>query len=252
MRNYGHQSCNFIPACTSTYVVDHTWVGDTFCLAPTHTDFEIRDDIYNIEQYYNILKKYCPEFGRREITITVNLVLSTNYLANFRTVCAGDIKVEIDQVGLEQAYQRLQDVRNTRFDSKFALNPERKTKKLSMGADEANSSFGFGGDANTYSVGSNMALDDLHQHEDTLEPSTAIRAKSMAQFGALRYAEDEPEPDRAPPPQITSQGVNAVMGFFGGGDDGPAPAGQPPPPPPPPSSAAKGMFGGSGPPPRPA
>lgn len=238
MRSYGHLACNFIPGSTSTYAVDHTWVGASFCLAPNDTDFEIRDDIYNIEQYYNILKMYCPQSAeeRREVNLTVNLLLSTNYLANVRAVCAGSIKVEVDRAGLDAALTRLEDIRNSRYNSKFALEPVRPTKNLSVGES----------DPENDGISSTFALAD---RAATPEPTTAIRAKSMAQPG-LRYgdmADPQAGRDNAPPEAITAKAVASTMARLDDGS-GPASLARAPPPPPggplPPQAEYSGMFGG--------
>jgi len=140
MQTYGHEACHFIPGCVSTYIADCAWVGAVFCLAPSDDDMEVRDDIYSILAYHQILKEQAREqakkskkgqYGPPEITINVNLVLSTNYLANVRTICAGAIKVSLSDRGLVSAYERLRDVQERRLNSQAALYPKRPRKVLS-------------------------------------------------------------------------------------------------------------------------
>merc|ERR1719277_1236018 len=137
MQTYGHEACHFVPGCVSTFIADCAWVGAVFCMAPAEDDMEVRDDIYTILAYHQILKEHAREkakkgqYGAPEITINVNLVLSTNYLANVRTVCAGAIKVHLSDRGLMTAYQRLRDVQERRLNSQAALYPKRPRKVLS-------------------------------------------------------------------------------------------------------------------------
>lgn len=130
---YGHDSCNFIPGCVSTYISDLTFIGGVFCLAPAESDFELRDDIYTIEAYHALLRNYAkqPSFGTREIDVQINLVLSTNYLANLRQVCAGSCKVTLTDQGLAVAYDRMKDVHEKRLETAAAYNPKRARKTLS-------------------------------------------------------------------------------------------------------------------------
>eukprot|EP00928_Gymnodinium_smaydae_P070286 TRINITY_DN54159_c0_g1_i1.p1 TRINITY_DN54159_c0_g1~~TRINITY_DN54159_c0_g1_i1.p1 ORF type:complete len:617 (+),score=158.44 TRINITY_DN54159_c0_g1_i1:282-2132(+) len=138
---FDHECCHFIPGCTSTYLADMTWVGGVFCLAPTEDDHEVRDDIYNIEAYHKILRTWseyrmASEEVAGEITITVNLVLSTNYLANLRQVCSGSIRVTLSNKGQMVANVRIRDVRERRYGSEKALKPTRVRKLLSEGAQD--------------------------------------------------------------------------------------------------------------------
>jgi len=132
MEKLGHEACHFIPGCTSTYQVDCTWVGGVFCLAPTDSDMEVAEDINNIEAYHTILK----EWGRRlakegnpngMIKIEVDLLLSTDYLANVRQVCCGEIEVALSERGLAAAAKRLHDVRE-KLNSREAQFPKRPQK----------------------------------------------------------------------------------------------------------------------------
>mmetsp|Transcript_65367 Transcript_65367/g.156286 ORF Transcript_65367/g.156286 Transcript_65367/m.156286 type:complete len:501 (+) Transcript_65367:81-1583(+) len=139
----GHDSCQFIPGCASTYTVDHTWVGGVFCLAPSDEDMEVRDDIYNIRAYHGLLGEVAQKLAaspeartgsvrfKQEFTLEVNLILSTNYLATLRHVCSGAVRVSLSDKGLESADTRLQDVLENRERSEGALNPLRPRKLLS-------------------------------------------------------------------------------------------------------------------------
>eukprot|EP00932_Pfiesteria_piscicida_P012360 SRR837773.2372.p2 GENE.SRR837773.2372~~SRR837773.2372.p2 ORF type:complete len:419 (-),score=78.01 SRR837773.2372:3-1238(-) len=135
---YGHDCCFFIPGCVSTYMADCAWMGGVFCLAPTDQDFEVRDDIYTIQAYQQLLRDWsrrprdegAPAFGPREIELQVNLVLSTSYLATLRQVCAGSVRVTLTERGLAMAYDRVRDVQERRLESPAALSPKRPRKAL--------------------------------------------------------------------------------------------------------------------------
>jgi len=139
LQKYGHDSCHFIPGCASTYMADSAWVGGVFCLAPTDTDCELRDDVYTVMAYHQLLRDWAkrprptgmPAFGPREIDVQVNLVLSTSYLANLRQVCAGSVRVTLSEKGLAMAYERLRDVQDRRLNSQAAHYPRRPRKALS-------------------------------------------------------------------------------------------------------------------------
>lgn len=130
MEKYGHESCAFIPGCVETFMVDSGWVGGTFCLAPQPNDFEIRDDIYAIQEYHRILKE-CSQRFPQELLIEINLVLTTNYVANVRQVCCGAIRVALSDNGLKLASERIEEVRNVKMTSQAALCPHRPRKLLS-------------------------------------------------------------------------------------------------------------------------
>lgn len=128
--DHARQYCNFIPGCVSTYLADYKWVGASFCLAPMESDYEILDDIHNIEAYHDILNS--NGYSAQEIKITVNLVLSTDYQANLRQCCAGSIRVQLSPDGLHAAKVRLQDVRLRRLESSAAHYPKRRRKSLAV------------------------------------------------------------------------------------------------------------------------
>jgi len=136
-RKHGHESCRFIPGCVSTYLADHKWVGAVFCLAPNENDWEVQDDIYSIQAYHQILQEWSRKplergsYGIRQIKLEVNLVLSTNYLANIRQVCSGSIRINLTAQGLSVAHERLLHVQETRLESQAALHPKRERKLLS-------------------------------------------------------------------------------------------------------------------------
>jgi hypothetical protein len=133
-QQFGHECCHFIPGCVSTYFAEHAWVGAVFCLAPEEKDMEVRDDIYTIMAYHQILREWPRHQQMRglpmEITVEVNLVLSTNYLANLRQVCAGAVRVMLTDRGLYLANERIKDVKNRRENSEQAMNPRRQRKSL--------------------------------------------------------------------------------------------------------------------------
>lgn len=137
LQKFGHDACHFIPGCVATYKVDCAWVGATFCLAPNDTDFEIRDDIYGIVAYHNLLvdgnrrPHERGSYGTRQLRLEVNLVLSTNYLANVRQVCSGSVKVNLTPHGLGVADERLRHVKQVKLESSQAKNPTRERKVLS-------------------------------------------------------------------------------------------------------------------------
>eukprot|EP00746_Dinoflagellata_sp_MGD_P006482 gnl/MRDRNA2_/MRDRNA2_112703_c0_seq1.p1 gnl/MRDRNA2_/MRDRNA2_112703_c0~~gnl/MRDRNA2_/MRDRNA2_112703_c0_seq1.p1 ORF type:complete len:576 (+),score=119.25 gnl/MRDRNA2_/MRDRNA2_112703_c0_seq1:108-1835(+) len=133
MEKLGHEACNFIPGCTSTYQVDCTWVGGVFCLAPSDSDMEVADDINNIETYHAILKEWSKRLAREgnangSIKIEVDIVISTDYLANIRQVCCGEIEVVLSERGLAAAAKRLHDVKTNKVNSREAQFPKRPSK----------------------------------------------------------------------------------------------------------------------------
>lgn len=133
MEKLGHEACNFIPGCTSTYQVDCTWVGGVFCLAPSDSDMEVADDINNIETYHAILKDWSKRLAREgnangSIKIEVDIVLSTDYLANIRQVCCGEIEIVLSERGLAAAAKRLHDVKTNKANSREAQFPKRPIK----------------------------------------------------------------------------------------------------------------------------
>jgi len=134
VQKYGHESCHFIPGCAATYLGDCAWMGAVFCLAPAPQDFEIRDDVYGIFAYHQILKDWYRKLrqtGGTEIIIEVNLVLSTNYLATLRQVCSGAIRVTLSDKGMMVSDLRLREIHETKLESNAALNPRRPRKVLS-------------------------------------------------------------------------------------------------------------------------
>lgn len=138
---YRHESCRFIPGCASTYSIDSKWVGGVFCLAPNVDDWEVRDDLYNILAYHEILREGAKQpfrhtnYDYNVLRLEVNLVLSTSYLATVRQVCAGSVRVVLSPEGISEAQERLRGVLEGRVDSKAALNPKRQTKVLSRTED---------------------------------------------------------------------------------------------------------------------
>lgn len=138
LQKFGHEACHFIPGCAATFKADCAWVGAVFCLAPSENDFEIRDDIYTIHAYHKILADWARRphdrggYGTRQLRLEVNLVLSTNYLANLRQVCSGSVRVNLTPNGLAVAEERLRHVQQVRIDSKEAMNPMRGRKVLSQ------------------------------------------------------------------------------------------------------------------------
>lgn len=131
MEKYGHDSCHFIPGCVATYLGDARWVGAVFCLAPAPADKEIRDDIYGILAYHQLLLESYQRLGETEITLEVNLVLTTNYLASARQVCAGAVRVALSEKALVLSDLRLRDIQENKLNSTAALNPRRARKILS-------------------------------------------------------------------------------------------------------------------------
>jgi hypothetical protein len=131
MKKYGHDSCHFIPGCAATYLADSKWVGAAFCLAPAEKDDEIRDDIYGIMAYHRLLVDCFQAYGEADITLEVNLVLSTNYLASVRQVCSGALSIHLSEKALWLSDLRLRDVHENKFKSDAALNPKRQRKVLS-------------------------------------------------------------------------------------------------------------------------
>eukprot|EP00440_Ansanella_granifera_P038780 gb/GFBE01042079.1/.p1 GENE.gb/GFBE01042079.1/~~gb/GFBE01042079.1/.p1 ORF type:complete len:765 (+),score=119.75 gb/GFBE01042079.1/:1-2295(+) len=138
VKKYGHDSCHFIPGCTSTYFIDMNWVGGVFTLAPAESDFEVKDDIHSISAYHQILKDYSrTTLGssgteRREVTLQVDLVLSTNYLATVRQVCCGAVTVILSDRGMAVAHERIRHVMDYRLHSQAALFAKRPRKALSQ------------------------------------------------------------------------------------------------------------------------
>eukprot|EP00747_Dinoflagellata_sp_TGD_P089996 gnl/TRDRNA2_/TRDRNA2_164531_c0_seq1.p1 gnl/TRDRNA2_/TRDRNA2_164531_c0~~gnl/TRDRNA2_/TRDRNA2_164531_c0_seq1.p1 ORF type:complete len:568 (-),score=89.56 gnl/TRDRNA2_/TRDRNA2_164531_c0_seq1:64-1614(-) len=131
LAKYGHEACHFIPGCVSTYLADCTWVGAIFCLAPADGDMEVQDDIYNIIAYHHILRDWHRKYDRGElgpgvdyVTIEVNLVLSTSFVATVRQVCCGSVRVYFTEAGMMKANLRLHDVQETRL-----MNPPMKPKR---------------------------------------------------------------------------------------------------------------------------
>lgn len=141
VHKYKHECCHFIPGCASTYSINSKWVGGVFCLAPNVDDWEVRDDLYNILAYHEILREGAKRPFRRTVSdynvlrLEVNLVLSTNYLATVRQVCAGSVKVVLSPEGINKAQERLRGVLENRVDSKAALNPKRQKKAISWTED---------------------------------------------------------------------------------------------------------------------
>eukprot|EP00927_Polykrikos_kofoidii_P040555 TRINITY_DN34644_c0_g1_i1.p1 TRINITY_DN34644_c0_g1~~TRINITY_DN34644_c0_g1_i1.p1 ORF type:complete len:594 (-),score=84.47 TRINITY_DN34644_c0_g1_i1:114-1895(-) len=231
MDKFGHECCNFIPGCTSTYMGDVAWVGGVFCLAPMDQDFELRDDVYNIETYHQILSKEYKKMRAaksesREITITVNLILSTNYLASLRQVCSGVIKVNLSDSGLMQAGVRLKDILENRLNSKQCLNPKRPVKALSEMTHEDH-------------------LVEKHVHHKNAFEGATVRNADM-ETRHLRHGLQSLAPPKAPgqgfqPPPGFGRSLNAP-GFIGQVNAG-VPKPPPPPPPPPPAGAGVGLFG---------
>eukprot|EP00933_Yihiella_yeosuensis_P053746 TRINITY_DN5203_c1_g2_i1.p1 TRINITY_DN5203_c1_g2~~TRINITY_DN5203_c1_g2_i1.p1 ORF type:complete len:792 (-),score=182.38 TRINITY_DN5203_c1_g2_i1:128-2503(-) len=145
LQKYGHDACHFIPGCASTYLGDSRWVGGCFCLAPMETDYEVRDDIYSIVAYHEILSLAAKQRNRggagvyaedRKVTIQVDLVLSTSFLANVRTVCCGTITVNLSDKGVAVAMDRLKNVTDVKMHHQAALFPTRERKVLSEEAFE--------------------------------------------------------------------------------------------------------------------
>ncbi|CAE7508895.1 POLD1 [Symbiodinium sp. CCMP2456] len=139
-QKYGHDSCHYVPGCSSTYLVDMDWIGAVFTLAPSDSDFEVQDDIYNIVTYHEILEaasSKLQEHGnisaseRAEVLVQVDLVLTTSYLATIRQVCCGAVRVMLTQKGMDVSRKRLRHVLKHRFRSQAALFPKRPTKDLS-------------------------------------------------------------------------------------------------------------------------
>ena len=139
-QKYGHDSCHYVPGCTSTYLIDMDWIGAVFTLAPSDSDFEVQDDIYNIITYHEILEaasSQLQEHGnilaseRAEVTVQVDLVLTTSYLATVRQVCCGAARVMLTQKGMDASRKRLRHVLKHRLRSQAALFPKRPTKELS-------------------------------------------------------------------------------------------------------------------------
>ena len=139
-QKYGHDSCHYVPGCSSTYLIDMDWIGAVFTLAPSDSDFEVQDDIYNIVTYHEILEaasSQLQEHGnisaaeRAEVLVQVDLVLTTSYLATVRQVCCGAVRVMLTQKGMDVSRKRLRHVLKHRFRSQAALFPKRPTKELS-------------------------------------------------------------------------------------------------------------------------
>jgi len=139
-QKYGHDSCHYVPGCSSTYLIDMDWIGAVFTLAPSDSDFEVQDDIYNIVTYHEILEaasSQLQEHGnisaseRAEVLVQVDLVLTTSYLATVRQVCCGAVRVMLTQKGMDVSRKRLRHVLKHRFRSQAALFPKRPTKDLS-------------------------------------------------------------------------------------------------------------------------
>lgn len=133
MEKLGHEACNFIPGCTSTYQIDCTWVGGAFCLAPTEQDMEVLDEIDNIEAYHSILKDWSKRLAREgnangSIKLEVDIVISTDYLANVRQVCCGEIEIVLSERGLAAAAKRLHEIKTIKVNSKEAQFPKRAVK----------------------------------------------------------------------------------------------------------------------------
>lgn len=230
MDKYGHESCHYIPGCVSTYMGDVAWVGGVFCLGPMDQDFELRDDVYNIEAYHHILRDqarrmHAEQSENREITITVNLVLSTNYLANLRQVCTGSIKVTLSNAGLHQAGVRMKDILENRLGSKQCLNPQRPRKVLSEMSHEYH-------------------LTEKHVFHKNQAEAAADRMQRMESrhlhAGLQTLAPPRPKDQGFQPPAGFGRSLNAP-GFIGTVSPGAVP--HPPPPPPLPPGAGVGLFG---------
>jgi len=199
LKKYGHESCSFIPGCVSTYTDSCEWVGSVFCLAPADQDEEVRDDRYSIEAYHKILADW-PRIlrargGGQDIMVEVNLVLSTNYLANWRQVCSGAIHVTLSDKGILAASARWKDVQFTKMNSQAAKFPRRARKTLSE-----------------------------VQKEPTEEEAAAAIGRSYRVLPSEASGSVVPPPPPPPPPV---SGLDSAVAAT-------APVGRPHPPPPPP------------------
>merc|ERR1740120_200194 len=89
--------------------------------------------MYSIAEYHKLLRDAAknPGFGTPEIEVQVNLVLSTNYLANIRQVCAGSVKVALSDQGVAMSYERMKHIAAKRLNTDAAQNPKRGRKTLS-------------------------------------------------------------------------------------------------------------------------
>lgn len=235
VEKYGHEACHFIPGCVSTYLGDVAWIGGVFCLAPAEQDMEVRDDIYSISAYHQCLRDWSRKLARersldREITVEVNLVLSTNYLANVRKVCAGAVRVTLSDQGMATALERLRDVHDNRLNSQAARYPKRPRKVLSE---------------MTYQYRLEKHLDDKATHGSEITddsastkmttPSTVVArsAQTLSRQGITPPHSQKALPDSSSPPRKASElGINPPSRKASEGtQQRPAPA--PPPGPPP-------------------
>jgi len=226
----GHDCCHFVPGCVSTYFGDSAWIGGVFCLAPSETDYELCDDIYTITEYHQLLREGAkrPGFGSQEIDIQVNLLLTTNYLANVRQVCSGSVRVTLSDQGLAMAYERMKHVQEKRLRSEAALNPKRGRKVLSEVTYEEAIEQHL---VDYPSMGLLAAPPSLIPKKPSMEPPPNLRGELETQFQNTRKSlpqvvtTDVPKPP-APPgtlgtvahPPPTPEGQKALpgAGVFGG------------------------------------
>jgi len=135
LKKYGHDAIHFIPGCTSTYMVDESWVGATFTLAPAEGDFEVKDDMKNIVAYHQILvdeynRQVREGIQRPTFRLQVNLVLATSYMANVRQVCCGAVTVHLTDRGMAVDRERIRHVLEYRMHSQAAEFAKRPRKDL--------------------------------------------------------------------------------------------------------------------------
>ncbi|CAE8586932.1 unnamed protein product, partial [Polarella glacialis] len=97
----------------------------------------VKDDISSIVAYHQALKQASKRMRERtgqlggRVTIQVDLVLSTNFLANIRQVCCGAVSVTLSEKGVAASIDRLRHVQEVRLSSQAAQYPTRARKVLS-------------------------------------------------------------------------------------------------------------------------
>eukprot|EP00929_Paragymnodinium_shiwhaense_P105042 TRINITY_DN6992_c1_g1_i1.p1 TRINITY_DN6992_c1_g1~~TRINITY_DN6992_c1_g1_i1.p1 ORF type:complete len:687 (-),score=129.71 TRINITY_DN6992_c1_g1_i1:194-2254(-) len=236
---YQHACCNYVPGCASTYRIETDWVGGVFCLAPMEGDYEVRDDIFTIEAYHEILKSWPARQrqggGNRQMTITVNLVLSTNFCANLRQVCAGSVRILMSEKGLMAANVRLRDVLENRLEHAKAYRVKRPRKPPLSKPDDKRAEIELENRARMIETFTNptKAVEEAKSKGVNLPPELAmLLARGNAQPPVPGFAPVElPEPLRpkiyrgpppAPPPAAPARSGAAAK--IWDDDDTPTPA----------------------------